>query len=59
VHQSFAKVAVPDFSLLPLFSTYLPEADALAGRSMVSYPLAHGPPLSYQDSYLLHCVFRI
>lgn len=60
VDQSFAKITVPDFSLpavLPLvydsyFTSYAKSVDE-------SYPLAHGPPLSKQDTYLQNCVFRL
>ena len=58
--QSFAKIAVPDFSLhfaLPqliqyYFVTYTNTPEE-------KHPLAHGPPLSKQDTYLQNCVFRL
>ena len=60
VDQSFAKITVPNFSLpavLPLvydsyFTSYSKSVDE-------SYPLAHSPPLSKQDTYLQNCVFRL
>jgi len=60
VDQSFAKIAVPDFSL----DLAVPQAQEFY---FVSYhrspeekhPLANGPPLSKQDTYLQNCVFRL
>jgi hypothetical protein len=58
--QAFAKVTAPDFSL-PVLSQTFNEFSFSAVISSVTenYPLAHGPPLSEQDTYLLNCVFRI
>ena len=55
-----AKFISPDFSLaiLPVsFEEGL--ASSLFSSLHESYPLAHGPPLSEQDTYLLNCVFRV
>ena len=60
VDQSFAKITIPDFSLhfpAPVFH----DAYILSNinESREKYPLAHGPPLSKQDTYLQNCVFRL
>ncbi|RYZ26676.1 MAG: hypothetical protein EOO10_14905 [Chitinophagaceae bacterium] len=60
VDQSFAKTTTPNFTLLtalPVFyeSYVTPYSDS----HEENYPLAHGPPLSKQDTYLQNCVFRL
>lgn len=58
--QSLAKITVPDFSLH--FSAPLPHESSLLSFEQTSkekYPLAHGPPISKQDTYLRNCVFRL
>ena len=60
VDHSFAKITTPDFSLQSPAKTFSSDyvfAEANTARN--KYPLAHGPPLSKQDTYLLHCVFRL
>lgn len=45
---SLPPAAFPDYPIASFFtSTHL------------RYPLAHGPPLNAQDTYLLNCVFRL
>lgn len=58
--QSLVKITVPDFSLhlpSPLFNAF----DIYSNNNSVEekHPLAHGPPLSEQDTYLKNCVFRL
>jgi len=60
VDQAFAKVLSADFS----FHTELPVtidhySAPLQNSIQEEYPLAHGPPLSEQDTYLKNCVFRL
>jgi hypothetical protein len=60
VDQSFAKITTPDFSLQlapPVF--YESCLFAYSNSPEEKYPLAHGPPLSKQDTYLQNCVFRL
>ncbi|HUC81100.1 MAG TPA: hypothetical protein VMR70_09300 [Flavisolibacter sp.] len=60
VDQSFAKITAPDFSLqLPEKTFDAAYLLAAANASFNKYPLAHGPPLSDQDTYLRNCVFRL
>ena len=60
VDQSFAKIVAPDFSLhlLPLqaFQSYYTSYSTIVEEK---YPLANGPPISKQDTYLQNCVFRL
>jgi hypothetical protein len=58
--QLIAKLVKTDFSLS------LPVEDVTASLLTLSFntaqtatPVAHGPPLSKQDTYLQNCVFRI
>ena len=58
--QSFVKIIAPDFSLAltpPVF--YESYFTAYTNSPEERYPLAHGPPLSKQDTYLQNCVFRL
>ena len=60
VDHSVAKTASPDFSLqLPGKAIHSDYLFAIANNTLNKYPLAHGPPLSDQDTYLLNCVFRL
>lgn len=60
VDQLMAKLVKADFSLPPIA---VKTTDYLFTPLFVtiepSLPVAHGPPLSKQDSYLQNCVFRI
>jgi hypothetical protein len=58
--QAFAKITVPDFSLhLPLLSFSQSILFARYESPEESHLLAHGPPLSKQDTYLQNRVFRV
>ena len=60
VDQSYAKITVPDFTLsLPLPSFQEVHRFSLLASLQKDYPLAHGPPISEQDTYLQNCVFRL
>lgn len=55
-----AKFVHPDFSTALLPASFgEPAAASLFSSVEEDYPLAHGPPLSAQDTYLLNCVFRL
>ena len=60
IDQAFAKILSVDFS----FHSPVPVAVDIYSASLQNsiqedYPLAHGPPLSEQDTYLKNCVFRL
>jgi len=58
--QTIVSATLPDFSiavLLPVDNIYQVYVAKLFADQ--KYPLAHGPPLSGQDTYLQNCVFRI
>ena len=60
VDQSFAKIAVPDFSLhLAVLQADEYYVVAYTNTPEEKHPLAHGPPISKQDTYLQNCVFRL
>lgn len=60
VDQSLAKTITPGFSLqLPVKTLNEDFSVAIVNKASNTYPLAHGPPLSAQDTYLLNCVFRL
>jgi hypothetical protein len=60
VDHSLAKIITPDFSLQPPVKSLTDDFSvAVANNDSDTYPLAHGPPLSDQDTYLLNCVFRL
>jgi hypothetical protein len=55
-----AHFAIPDFGLsLPLSDHTDFEMQTFFPRQEVALEVAHGPPLSRQDTYLRNCVFRI
>lgn len=58
--QAFAKITAPDFSFHLLPQTFS-ESDLFTSYQSPEerHPLAHGPPLSEQDTYLQNCVFRL
>lgn len=58
--QTTAKTFVADFSI-PLPTAITGEFILAPYKNCISagYPLAHGPPLSKQDTYLQNCVFRL
>ncbi len=60
VDQLIAKLMTADFSL-PLIASATTEYlfTPLFDKIEKSIPVAHGPPLSAQDTYLQNCVFRI
>jgi hypothetical protein len=60
VDQAIAKLVKADFSL-PLVSSFSTQFlfTPLIGDAKPDQPVAHGPPLSKQDTYLQNRVFRI
>ncbi len=55
-----AKTVVPDFSLALLLASFQNCQYVFFPQSQSpNYPLAHGPPLNGQKTYLLNCVFRL
>ena len=60
VDQALAKLVKADFSL-PLLFPQTTEFlfTPLFHKMEKTEPVAHGPPLSEQDTYLQNCVFRI
>lgn len=60
VDQAFAKFVKTDFSLSPDLSSHSQFFLATLFREIkLSAPVAHGPPLSEQDTYLQNRVFRL
>jgi hypothetical protein len=61
VDQNLAKIAVPNFTLSPFLFAVLAGRfpDFLLTSISNAFPFSNGPPLSKQNSYLLHCVFRL
>ena len=60
VDQAFAKVLSADFAFHAVLPAPIDHYSApLQNSIQEEYPLAHGPPLSEQDTYLKNCVFRI
>ena len=58
--QAFAKVLSADFSFYTVWPVPIDHYSApLQNSIQEEYPLAHGPPLSEQDTYLKNCVFRL
>jgi hypothetical protein len=60
VDQAFAKFAKADFSLPAILSSHSGFLLApLFSEVKINAPIAHGPPLSEQDTYLQNRVFRL
>jgi hypothetical protein len=60
VDHNFAKTVTPDFSLaLASANTFGDFSVSLQSSANVDHPLAHGPPLNKQDTYLRNRVFRL
>ena len=60
VDQTVAKLVKPDFSLpATVVSNTAFRLTPLFNNTQKEVPVAHGPPLSKQDTYLQNCVFRL
>lgn len=60
VDQWFAKFAKAEFSVPPVISALNDFLlSPLIGEIKLDAPVAHGPPLSEQDTYLQNSVFRL
>jgi hypothetical protein len=58
--QTVAKLAIADFSLQTIsFKVSEYQFTSLFTEIEQAEPVANGPPLSQQDTYLQNCVFRI
>lgn len=60
IDQAFAKISKADFSLVGIAPAPMQIFPfAFVAQSAKATPVAHGPPLGAQDTYLKNRVFRI